>query len=64
MGRIKTKAIKRTTKKLLSTYPDKFKADFEHNKKMVSEVMEIPSKKLRNTVAGYLVRLVKSKKAS
>jgi len=64
MGRIKTAAIKRVTKKLLSTYPDRFKADFEHNKKLVTGLMDVPSKKLRNRIAGYLVKLVRNEKTS
>ncbi len=59
MGRIKTTLIKRTTKKLLDKYPEKFKGDFEFNKKELVNVAEIRSKKLRNSIAGYLVRLVK-----
>lgn len=61
MGRIKTTQIKRSAKKLMEIYGDKFKEDFEHNKKIVAEVADIPSKKLRNVVAGYLARLVKNK---
>jgi len=61
MGRIKTTLIKRTGKKLLSMHPDKFKPDFTENKKAVEEVADIPSKKLRNVLAGYLTRLVKKK---
>lgn len=59
MGRIKTTLIKRTTKKILAKYPDKFKADFEVNKKELVNVAEIRSKKLRNSIAGYLARLVR-----
>jgi len=59
MGRIKTNLIKRTTKKLLKNYPDKFKIEFEHNKKALAELADIPSKKLRNSIAGYMVRLIK-----
>jgi len=59
MGRIKTTLIKRTGKKLLSMHPDKFKSDFNENKKAVEEVADIPSKKLRNVLAGYLTRLVR-----
>lgn len=62
MGRIKTMLIKRTVNSLLAKYPDKFKDNFEENKKIVEEVAEVPSKKLRNVIAGYLTRLVKKQK--
>jgi small subunit ribosomal protein S17e len=63
MGRIKTMLIKRTVNKLIARYPDRFKDDFEENKKLVAEVAEIHSKKLRNVIAGYLARLVKMQKS-
>jgi len=44
---------------LYTKYPDRFKPDFEHNKQVLKEVAEIPSKKLRNQVAGYLTRMIK-----
>jgi len=61
MGRIKTKLLKRTGEKLYSENKDKFKKDFKDNKKTVDELMDIPSKKLRNILAGYVTRLVKRK---
>jgi len=61
MGRIKTTLIKRLTFKLYNAHRDNFKQDFEHNKKAVSELTDVESKKIRNIVAGYLTRLVKEK---
>lgn len=57
MGRIKTKLIKRKTREVMLEYNDHFKEDFETNKKLVSQFVEVPSKKLRNTIAGYVTRL-------
>ena len=59
MGRIRTTLVKRTGQKLLKDNPDLFKSDFEHNKKLVVERLEIPSKKLRNVIAGYVTQLAK-----
>lgn len=59
MGRIKTVLIKRQTKELLRKYGDKFTSDFGQNKVLVTQYMKIPSKKLRNIVAGYVTRLKK-----
>ena len=56
MGKIKTKLVKRTagvlTKKDIS-----FSESFEHNKKILGSTM--PSKKIRNQIAGFLVTLKK-----
>ncbi len=63
MGRIKTTLIKRNTVKLLELHGDEFKESFEENKAIVSQFSKIESKKIRNTIAGYVTRLVKKKKA-
>jgi len=59
MGRIKTTFVKRKTKALWNMYGDKFTADFEQNKKLTTQHTKILSKKLRNTIAGYMTRLKK-----
>jgi ribosomal protein S17E len=60
MGRIKSTMIKRTTKKLLKE-KNPFSEDFEQNKKLLGDTM--PSKPIRNKVAGYLARLMRMQKA-
>jgi small subunit ribosomal protein S17e len=59
MGKVRIGLVKRTARKLLEMYPDLFTEDFEHNKKVVSQLVEVESKKLRNQIAGYVTRLVK-----
>jgi len=59
MGRIKTSFIKRIAKDLLEKNPEKFSSDFETNKRMVEELIDIKSKKIRNVVAGYITSLKK-----
>ena len=59
MGKVRTLLVKRTARRLFAMYPDKFTADFEHNKKVVSELLDVQSKKVRNQIAGYITRLVK-----
>jgi len=63
MGRVKPKFIKSLAEKLLEAYPDRFTESFEENKKAVAELADIPSKTVRNKVAGYITRLVKRQKA-
>tara|TARA_B100000315_G_scaffold43173_1_gene38113 strand:+ start:861 stop:1061 length:201 start_codon:yes stop_codon:yes gene_type:complete len=58
MGRIKTAMVKRASFELMGKdlpFTDKF----EDNKKLLKK--EMPSKKVRNKIAGYLARLVKAK---
>jgi small subunit ribosomal protein S17e len=62
VGRIKTKLTKRITFEIYRRHKDKLKEDFEENKGLIAEFVTIPSKKLRNTIAGYLTRIVKAKK--
>ncbi len=62
MGRIKTQFVKRTSVELLKKHPDKFNENFDDNKKNVSLFTDVSSKKVRNIIAGYITRLVKTKK--
>ena len=59
MGKVRSSYIKNTARRLLELYPDKFTKDFNENKKLVSELTNITSKRVRNRVAGYITRLVK-----
>jgi small subunit ribosomal protein S17e len=54
---VRTEQVKRIARQLLDKYPNKFTADFENNKKLVDELTNISSTKLRNRVAGYTARL-------
>ncbi|MBU4284432.1 MAG: 30S ribosomal protein S17e [Nanoarchaeota archaeon] len=62
MGRIKTKLIKGVTNKLVDRHRQDFKENFEENKKLVSRFADISSTKIRNIIAGYVTRLMKTKK--
>ncbi len=61
IGKVRPRFIKNLARKLLELYGDKFTTDFETNKKLVMEFTDIPSKKVRNKVAGYITHLVKMK---
>ncbi len=56
MGKIKSKLIKRTANTLVKEGVE-FNSEFERNKKILANSM--PSKKMRNQTAGYLVRIKK-----
>lgn len=59
MGRVRTKTIKRAAKVLLERHYQKLTNDFHINKKILSEVAKVPTKSLRNKIAGYATHLVK-----
>jgi len=59
MGKIKSKLIRRSSKTFLEKGIE-FDEDFEKNKKILGNTM--PSKKLRNQMAGFLAREMKQKK--
>ncbi|RLE56975.1 MAG: 30S ribosomal protein S17e [Candidatus Methanomethylicota archaeon] len=61
MGKVRPGIVKRVARELLERFPDSFSEDFEANKKLVAELTDIPSKRLRNRIAGYITRLVKIK---
>lgn len=61
VGRIKTKLVKRVTMQLIEKHSDKLKDNFEDNKKILSKLVDFPSKKIRNIIAGYVTRIMKSK---
>jgi len=56
MGKIKSKTVKRTAQELKKQGIE-FDSDFEKNKKILGSTM--PSKKIRNQLAGYIARIEK-----
>ena len=59
MGRIKLIMVKRATRQLLEGEHN-FNSSFEHNKKILGNTM--PSKSIRNKIAGYMARLLRTPK--
>lgn len=59
MGRIKQMMVKRASKELMLK-EDSFAEDFNPNKKILGSTM--PSKKVRNKIAGYIARLKKAER--
>lgn len=59
MGKIKSRVVRRTAETLLDKGIE-FNESFEDNKKILGSQM--PSKKLRNQIAGFLARLKKQER--
>lgn len=62
MGRITPTQIQRIGNELIERHPKKFSKDFDDNKKKVDKLAEIQTKKMRNRLAGYITRKIKTKK--
>ena len=61
MGRIKQQMVKRTTKELMKR-DVVFSENFNDDKKILGSTM--PSKKVRNKIAGYIARLKKMERVT
>ncbi len=61
MGRVRPTYIKRLAKDLVESDPERFSEDFDENKEELKDLKEFNSKKLRNRVAGYIVRVKKNR---
>ncbi len=60
MGRIKSTLIKRTSRQLIKNSDESFGKTFEENKKTLGRIL--PSKKMRNKIAGYIARIKRNTK--
>ena len=47
---------RRLSEELMQRHPEAFGTDFEQNKKALEELALIPSKQLRNRIAGYMAK--------
>merc|ERR1711964_757686 len=59
MGRVRNKTVKRASKKVIERYYQRLTLDFSTNKRICDEVAMIPSKKLRNKIAGFTTHMMK-----
>ena len=59
MGRVRTKTVKKSARVILEKYYQRLTLDFQVNKKICDDVAVIPSKRLRNKIAGFVTHLMK-----
>jgi small subunit ribosomal protein S17e len=52
--------IRSISEQLLHRYPEAFSTDFDKNKKALEDVAVIESKQMRNHVAGYIARALRT----
>eukprot|EP00178_Gracilaria_changii_P001165 TRINITY_DN11644_c0_g1_i2.p2 TRINITY_DN11644_c0_g1~~TRINITY_DN11644_c0_g1_i2.p2 ORF type:complete len:144 (+),score=29.08 TRINITY_DN11644_c0_g1_i2:23-454(+) len=59
MGRVRTKTIKKSARLLVEQYYTRLTTDFDSNKRLADEVAIIPSKRVRNKIAGFTTHLMR-----
>eukprot|EP00999_Lentomonas_sp_LEN2_P001385 NODE_2420_length_574_cov_145.154362_g2370_i0.p2 GENE.NODE_2420_length_574_cov_145.154362_g2370_i0~~NODE_2420_length_574_cov_145.154362_g2370_i0.p2 ORF type:complete len:138 (+),score=38.63 NODE_2420_length_574_cov_145.154362_g2370_i0:78-491(+) len=59
MGRVRTKTVKKSSRVIVERFYPKLTMDFHTNKKLIGEVAVIPTKRLRNKIAGFTTHLMK-----
>jgi len=59
MGKVRTKTIKKSSRRIIERYYPRLTLDFHTNKRICDDVAEIPTKRMRNKIAGYVTRLMK-----
>jgi Ribosomal protein S17E len=64
MGRILYGKFRREANKILEKYSNLFTTDYKKNVKILEVMAEIPSKRLRNMLAGYITRQIKKLQSS
>lgn len=59
MGRVRTKTVKKASRVIIEKYYTRLTLDFHTNKRICQEVAIIPTKRLRNQIAGFVTHLMK-----
>ena len=59
MGRVRTKTVKRAARQLIEKFYPKMSLDFHYNKRVLDDVAIVPSKRIRNKIAGYASKLMR-----
>ena len=55
MGRVRTKTVKKASRRIIEKYYTKLGLDFYTNARIVDEVAIVPTKHLKNQIAGFML---------
>ncbi len=56
---VRTKTVKRSSRTIVEKYYPKLTLDFHTNKRVIDEIAIVPSKRMRNKIAGFTTHLMK-----
>lgn len=56
---VRTKTVKKSARVIIEKYYSRLTMDFHTNKRVTGEVAIIPSKRMRNKIAGFITHLMK-----
>jgi small subunit ribosomal protein S17e len=56
---VRTKTVKKSARVIIEKYYPRLTLDFHTNKRVTGEVAIIPSKRMRNKIAGFVTHLMK-----
>merc|ERR1712110_893986 len=59
MGRVRTKTVKKASRRIIEKYYTKLGLDFYTNARIVGEVAIVPTKHLKNQIAGFITHTMK-----
>jgi len=59
MGRVRTKTVKKASRQIIEKYYMRLTTDFSINKKVCEEIATIPTKRLRNKIAGFVTHMMR-----
>merc|ERR1711879_342745 len=59
MGRVRTKTIKKASRRIIEKYYTRLTLDYYTNTRIVGDIAIIPTKKPKNQIAGFITHLMK-----
>merc|ERR1711953_574145 len=59
MGRVRTKTVKKASRRIIEKYYTRLTLDYYTNSRIVSDIAVIPTKRLRNQIAGFITHTMK-----
>ncbi|MCC7568885.1 MAG: 30S ribosomal protein S17e [Candidatus Methanofastidiosa archaeon] len=59
MGRIRPRFIKHAAEDIVEKYGNELTLDYEKNRDILDDILEVPSITVRNRIVGYVTTLMK-----
>merc|ERR1711997_709489 len=59
MGRVRTKTVKKASRRIIEKYYTRLTLDYYTNARIVSDIAVIPTRRLRNQIAGFITHTMK-----